>query len=102
MSTKITISYDENNEFQNSFHLFQECYENNNVWLEVQPKDWSFLNGELTLSIPIKVWRKIVADWLETYWADHPEEDNIKPSLNELDDLLSSLEGLGSNPKIGE
>lgn len=78
MSTKCTISYDD------EYHLYEECFEKDNVHLQldnVGAVDISASPGSLhaTIQIPIKTWRKIVAGWIESQWAEHPEWDNKHP-----------------------
>jgi hypothetical protein len=74
MSTKCSISYNKN------YHLYQECFENDNVWLTldaVNNFEISQDNGKSTLkvAIPIDLWRHMIDGWLKSQWADHLEWD---------------------------
>ena len=87
MSTKVTLSHSDD------YHLYAECFENDNVYLRLDPGALSAFetsgvnrNTSVTVGIPIKVWRQIVAGWLDSYWADHPDEvDNAPIEFGDLD-----------------
>ena len=75
MSTKCTLGHGEH------YHLYAECFENDNVWLQ-----FAYDKAEVTLStragkptvqmaIPIADWRALVAGWLESPWANDPARD---------------------------
>lgn len=72
MSTKISITYDDDH------HLYQECFENDNVWLELDNADITFESstGKVTLGIPISTWRSIVEGWAASYWGEDKSLDN--------------------------
>ncbi len=87
MSTRCTIAYD-----QNDFHLYQECFENDNVYLQLDGGgsaasldtanvDWREDTGsrpKLGLRIDVTLWRKIVEGWLVSQWANDPSLDHKK------------------------
>jgi hypothetical protein len=59
MSTKITLSYD-NSEGENDFHLYEECFQTDAVYLQLN--NWDFLQidkGSVTVRIPRQVFEKI-------------------------------------------
>lgn len=90
MSTRCTLSYDDD------FHLYQECFENHNVYLRLDSGDWSasletetidWRDGDnkrpqLHVRMNVTMWRKIVEGWLETHWAQHPEDDHKKHEID--------------------
>lgn len=79
MSTKVTLSYDREGKLE--YHLYRECYENDNVWLQLDDardfKVWR--DGDRTslrVAIPIEVFRHAVEGWLKSQWAQNPSEDH--------------------------
>jgi len=60
MSTKATISYDQ------TFHLYEECFDDEHVYLEIKPKSWTFDGDELDLEMSYEQWNKIVLGWLSS------------------------------------
>jgi hypothetical protein len=92
MSTRCTIAYD-----QKDFHLYQECFENDNVYLQLDGEGWGasldtdrvdWRGGEgklpsLLLRIDVTLWRKIVEGWSSSQWGQDPsfdhKEDNWDP-----------------------
>lgn len=97
MSTRCSISYDDNH------HLYQECFENDNVYLTLDGKGWqagittasvdwrdgNSTSPSLSLQIDVTLWRKIVEGWLASQWAQHPEDDHRKIEFNV--DLASTI-----------
>jgi hypothetical protein len=87
MSTRCTIVYDEHN-----FHLYQECFENDNVYLQLDGEGWSaaldtasvdWRDGEstkpsLALRIDVELWRKIVEGWGMSAWGKNPSVDHSR------------------------
>jgi hypothetical protein len=87
MSTRCTIAYD-----QNDFHLYQECFENDNVYLQLDGGGWAASldtanvdwredtgsRPKLGLRIDVTLWRKIVEGWLVSQWANDPSRDHKK------------------------
>jgi hypothetical protein len=92
MSTKCTISHNE------SYHLYQECYENDNVWLQLDDaKDFELWHdgdrARLRVAIPVQIFRHAVEGWLQSQWGKNPSMDHHKISSEDVDsflDLLSS------------
>ena len=82
MSTKASISYSDEH------HFYEECLDNNNVYLQIdnppglQVDFWEASQGNATLVIPIEIWRQVVEDWINSYWATHPDMDNAEIKLN--------------------
>jgi len=90
MSTRCTISYDD------QFHLYQECFENDNVYLALDGAGWQagmttatvdWRDGDSTsprlcLQLDVTLWRKIVEGWLASQWGQHPEDDHKKIEFN--------------------
>ena len=86
MSTRCTIGYDDN------FHLYQECFEQDNVYLKLDKGDWSAsietavidwrdgdtMYPQLHVKIDVSLWRKIVESWIESQWGKNPEYDHKK------------------------
>jgi hypothetical protein len=86
MSTKVTISYDD------VYHVYQECFENDNVYLQLDGDgwaasldtanvDWREETGprpKLGLRVDVGLWRNIVKGWLESEWGKDPSMDHRK------------------------
>jgi hypothetical protein len=84
MSTKITISHDVDDKLK--YHLYQQCYENRNVWIQLDDAKefevWRDGNEtRIRLAIPVEVWRHAVNGWNSSHWAQHPERDNADPDI---------------------
>jgi hypothetical protein len=87
MSTRCTIAYD-----QKDFHLYQECFESDNVYLKLDGAGWDasldtapidWRDGDvnrpsLKVRIDVTLWRRIVEGWLESQWAKDPSVDHAK------------------------
>jgi hypothetical protein len=102
MSTRCTIAYD-----QRDFHLYQECFENDNVYLHLDGEGWTasletatvdWRDGELScpslrLQIDVTLWRKIVEGWMASRWGQDPSMDHKKQDFDPetLNSWLSSL-----------
>jgi len=89
MSTRCTISYDD------QFHLYQECFENDNVYLRLDGAGWSasldtsgvdWRDGRdrpsVGLKIDVTLWRKIVEGWIASQWAQDPTRDHKKDEID--------------------
>lgn len=86
MSTRCTVAHDDD------FHLYQECFEQDNVYLQLDGGDWSasldtskidWRDGDksspsLQIRMDVTMWRKIVEGWMASHWAQHPELDHRK------------------------
>ena len=86
MSTKCTIGYNDD------FHLYQECFEQDNVYLKLDKSGWTasletsavdWRDGnnatpQLHVKINVTLWRKIVESWIESQWGKNPEYDYQK------------------------
>ena len=84
MSTKCTIAHDK------GFHFYEECFEQDNVYLRLDDGDWSasletavvdWRDGESTrpqlhLRMNVTMWRKIVEGWMESPWGNDPARDH--------------------------
>lgn len=92
MSTKVTITHGD------TFHLYEECYENDHVWLQIEKTTievWANdSNNAVTIAIPVKVWRKMVQGWLNSSWADDLDRDNrpIELHLEGLEAILGETQ----------
>jgi hypothetical protein len=87
MSTRCTIAFD-----QKDFHLYQECFESDNVYLQLDGDGWAAslvtaavdwrdendARPKLGLRIDVSLWRKIVEGWLASEWAENPSQDHKK------------------------
>jgi len=90
MSTRCTIAYDD------TFHLYQECFENDNVYLKLEGKGWAAAIETATVDwrdddnasptahvrIDVALWRKIVEGWLASSWGKDPTYDHRKFEIN--------------------
>ena len=109
MSTRCSLSYD------NDHHLYQECFENDNVYLNLDSGDWDasietasvdwrdgeFSRPRLSVRMNVTLWRKIVEGWLATDWAQHPELDHQKIQFDP-DGFSKWLESLPLRKKASE
>lgn len=90
MSTRCTISHDKDH------HLYQECFEYDNVYLRLDSGDWAasletesidwrdgeFSRPRLHLKMDVTLWRSIVEGWLESQWGQNPDDDHRKMEIN--------------------
>ena len=110
MSTRCTLTYDDD------FHLYQECFENDNVYLRLDSGDWSasletatidWRDGDSTrpqlhIRMNVTMWRKIVEGWLETQWAQNPDQDHKKFDID-LESIHAFAARMKANrPATGE
>ena len=109
MSTRCTIAFD-----QKDFHFYQECFENDNVYLQLDGDgwaasldtanvDWREDNGprpKLGLRIDVTLWRKIVDGWLASEWAKDPSRDHEKINLD-LESTVKWIEDYERNKRDG-
>jgi hypothetical protein len=93
MSTRCTIGYGD------YYHLYEECFDTDKVWLEIENKvsDVEYRsspNGELIVGIDVTVWRKIVEAWLQSHWAKNPERDHQKIEIDAeyIEELIKNFE----------
>lgn len=87
MSMKVTLSLGTGETLD--YHLYQECYENDNVWLQLYDvKDFKiWRNGEkicLKIAIPIEIFRHATEGWQKSQWAQNPSLDHTRPFEDEL------------------
>ena len=110
MSTRCTLTYDDD------FHLYQECFENDNIYLRLDSGDWSasletatidWRDGDSTrpqlhIRMNVTMWRKIVEGWLETQWAQDPDQDHKKFDID-LESIHAFAARMKANrPATGE
>jgi hypothetical protein len=95
MSTKCTISYD------TDYHLYQEVFDSDNVYLKLDGDGWKalvdagFNSNQVSLRLDVKLWRKIVQGWLESNWGKHPEWDCVREDEDWLSMESPWLKSLG-------
>lgn len=53
MSTVCSLAYDD------SFHLYRECFDEENVYLELESVEFEATPGRVTVTIPIAIWETI-------------------------------------------
>lgn len=53
MSTKCTVMYYDN------FHLYHECFDNQNVYLQIDNGQFEASQDSVTLTIPLEIWESI-------------------------------------------
>ena len=108
MSTRCTIAYNDD------FHLYEECFDKNNVYLRLEDGDWAASLNTATIDwddggsdrptlhvkMNIDLWRKIVDGWVASHWGQHPEYDHKKPEIRP--DALEWLEGLSKKREVTE
>jgi len=73
MSTKITLSCDD------SYHFFAECYDRQNVYLQLSNDLVSqvpnYSGTETRIKIPAEIFREMFAAWLEAGWTKEQEAE---------------------------
>jgi hypothetical protein len=91
MSTKSSISFDKN------FHLYQEIFDVSNVYLQVEGHEYEVRNDRVMVQIPIKAWRKMIADWNQRGWPESEDhtESKIKDEWLELPLFMSKKNSNG-------
>jgi hypothetical protein len=86
MSTRCTIGHNDD------FHLYEECFDTSNVYLQLDTKfeaalavggpDWRDNaapdRSSLTVKLDIKTWRAIAEAWAKSEWAAKPDRDYSK------------------------
>lgn len=104
MSTRCTITHNDD------YHLYQECFEQDNIYLQLDSGDWSasletaaidWRQGDSTkpglhVRMNVTMWRKIVEGWLASRWGQHPEDDHMKVDFD-LKEPLRWLENFNAN-----
>lgn len=81
MSTRATIGFARGSTSSEFAHLFEECLDTDNVWLEISASDLNVsvevYEGApvVTLAVDIAQWRELVAAWVASEWGKHPERD---------------------------
>ncbi len=101
MSTRCTIAH------SNDFHLYEECFEQDNVYLRLDGGDWSasldtaavdWRDGESTqpqlhIKMNVTLWRQIVEGWVKSHWGQSPDRDHQKVEFDPdgFSDWLESL-----------
>ena len=55
MSTKSSLAYG------NNFHFYQECFDEENVYLELESVEFEASNNKVTVTIPVAIWSVIRA-----------------------------------------
>ena len=53
MSTKSSIAYG------NNFHLYKECFDEENIYLELESVEFNASNNQVTVTIPVAIWEAI-------------------------------------------
>jgi len=91
MSTKITISYGP------KFHLWEECFDRSNVYLKFEENQYSILKNNVTLQIPIEVWRAMLEDWSKRGWPKEEDGKELEISNNWLNSLEITLDSINKN-----
>ena len=110
MSTRCSLAYSDD------FHLYQECFENDNVYLRLDSGDWSasletatidWRDGDSTrpqlhIRMNVTMWRKIVEGWEQTQWAQNPDQDHKKFDID-LESIHAFAARMKANrPATGE
>jgi hypothetical protein len=57
MSTKVSLSYGP------KFHLYQEMFDCDNVYLQMDGHEFEISNNRAMIQIPLEVWNKIIEEW---------------------------------------
>lgn len=103
MSTKCTIDCNDD------YHLYQECFENDNVWLQlddisamsirIEKMPESRKSTNITIGIPVETWRHIIEAWLRSSWGKDKTMDHSSPAadLDGFDDFLKTLSKNNTN-----
>ena len=108
MSTRCTISHSDD------YHLYQECFEQDNIYLNLDGGDWSasletatidWRRGDSTkpalkIRMDVTLWRQIIEGWITSKWAQRPQDDHKKMDFDPQD-ALSWLEKFNSNKEKG-
>jgi hypothetical protein len=108
MSTRVTIAYSDD------FHLYQECFEQDNVYLRLDGGEWAAsldtavidwrdresIKPQLHIKMDVALWRKIVEGWSASQWAKDPNLDHKKLDFDS-ESTLKWLEEYKRNKEDG-
>jgi hypothetical protein len=104
MSTKCTLSYDKEDKLK--YHLYQECYENDNVWFQLDDaKEFKVWRDDdktcVQLAIPVEIFRHAVEGWLNSEWGKNLNMDHSKFSQEDVDNFSEFLKWLTEKNNVG-
>lgn len=87
MSTKITLSHDKD------YHLYQECYDDKNVYIRVDGYEFEVNNKSATIQIPLEIWEKIVSEWPNSKNRFIPKDEEYERQWSEnVDQFIKDME----------
>ena len=70
MSTKASIAY------SNNFHLYHECFDEENVYLELEGVEFNASPNHVTVTIPVAIWETIRQhSVVDLSYADKSDEE---------------------------
>lgn len=88
MSTKITLSHDEQS------HFYREIFDISNVYVEIEKHEYEVSNGRAMIQIPIKSWRKMVEAWQQSGWPKEEDGKENELAVEWLDSLEHTLNNI--------
>jgi hypothetical protein len=103
MSTKCTLSFDKENKLK--YHLYQECYDNDNVWLQLDEAECFEIQRDETgktqirLAIPVEIFRHMLAGWEASEWCKNPGLDHHRVTEADLKQGIEALKEIAAKRK---
>lgn len=83
MSTKCSLAYGD------TFHLYQECFDQDNVYLELEGVEFEAATERVMVSIPIAIWETIREySILDLSYADKTDEEIEAMVVEEVDSRI--------------
>lgn len=95
MSTKCSISY------SNTHHLYNECFDNENIYLSLKNCPFEVFNGEIMVGIPLHIWETIRhKGGTDLSKADLTDDQLLQDVEREVDRRIREYQGATDNDKL--
>ncbi len=95
MSTKCSISYGENH------HLYNECFDGDNIYLSLKNCPFEVSNGGVMVSIPLYIWETIRHKGApDLSKADLTDDQLLQDVELEVDRRIEEYQGVIDNDKL--
>lgn len=96
MSTKCSVSYGDNH------HLYNECFDDENIYLSLKNCPFEVSNGGIMVSIPLYIWETIRHKGApDLSKADLTDDQLLQIVETEVDRRIKEYQGAVDNDKLG-